>query len=114
VKDEIRQALQEIATHPAMFGIFAALARWILGERAGGWRALFGYLSAALLVAWAGAFYLVDESLTASRKNFVLLLLCFVAKDVLTGLALIASQFRVDPWGMVKRLLESLRGGPKA
>lgn len=113
MKEELRQALSEIATHPATFGIFAALARWWLGDRAGGWRAFIGYAISSLLVAWAGSFYLADEALTSGRRSFYLLLLAFVAKDLLTALATIAAQFRVDPFGVIDRIRKALAGGPK-
>lgn len=112
MEKELRQALQEIAAHPATFGIFAALARWWLGDRAGGWQALIAYIACAMFVAWAGAFYLVDEAgLTSGRKSFYLLLLAFVAKDLLTALAGIAVQFRTDPFGVLRRIRSALLGG---
>lgn len=106
--------LVEAAKHPITYGLGAAAARWIIGDRAGGWRTLLGYVACSIFVAWAGTFYLADEqTLSASRKNFVLILLCFVAKDLLVGISLVASQFRGDPWGTVVRIFQSLRGGPK-
>lgn len=113
MKEEFQQALNEIAQHPATYGVFAAIARWWLGDRAGGWRTFIGYVISSLLVAWAGSFYLADEALTSGRRSFYLLLLAFVAKDLLTALATIAGQFRVDPFGVVKRIKEALTGGPK-
>lgn len=113
MKDEFRQALTEIASHPATFGIFAALARWWLGDRVGGWRAFMGYAISSLFVAWAASFYLAEEALTSGRRSFYLLLLAFVAKDLLTALATIAGQFRVDPFGVIKRIKDAISGGPK-
>ena len=112
MKDDLRAALAEIAAHPATYGIFAALARWAIGDRAGGWRALLGYLSASLLVAWAGALYLADEQFTESRSGFLLIVLCFVAKDLLVAVAGIAHQFRLDPFSVLDRIRQALRGGP--
>lgn len=111
MKDDIRQWLTELATHPVTFGVAAALARWAIGDRAGGFKALVGYLLASILVAWAGAFYLADEGLTPPRTAFYLLLLAFVAKDILVALAGMAQQFRVDPLAMLARLHKALRGG---
>jgi len=112
MKDDLRAALAEIAAHPATYGIFAALARWAIGDRAGGWRALLGYLSSSLLVAWAGSLYLADESFTESRSGFLLIVLCFVAKDLLVAVAGIAHQFRLDPFSVLDRIRQALRGGP--
>lgn len=112
VKEELRSALAEIAAHPATYGVVAALARWAIGDRTGGWRALLGYVSASLLVAWAGALYLADEAYTSSRGGFFLIVLCFVAKDLLVALAGIAQQFRADPWSVLDRIRQALRGGP--
>lgn len=112
MKDELRTWLAEMAAHPATYGIAAAVARWAIGDRAGGWRALAGYASASLLVAWAGALYLADESYTTSRSGFMLIVLCFVAKDLLVALAGIAQQFRLDPWSVLDRVRQALRGGP--
>ena len=114
MRDDFRQALQDIATHPATFGLAAAIARWTIGDRVGGVKSLLIYATCSLFVAWAGAFYLADElGMTVGRKNVYLLLLAFVAKDVLTALAGIAAQFRVDPLGVLARIRESLTGGPK-
>lgn len=60
MKGDLRAALSEIAAHPVTYGICAALSRWAVGDREGGWRALVGYLASSLLVAWAGALYLAD------------------------------------------------------
>jgi hypothetical protein len=112
MKEELRSALSEIAAHPATYGVFAALARWAIGDRTGGWRALLGYLASSLLVAWAGSLYLADEAYTSARAGFFLIVLCFVAKDLLVALAGIAQQFRLDPWSVVDRIRQALRGGP--
>ena len=110
MKDDLRAALAEIASHPATYGIFAALARWAIGDRAGGWRALLGYLSSSLLVAWAGALYLADEEVTGARQGFLLILMSFVAKDLLIALAGIAHQFGADPFAVFERVKRALRG----
>lgn len=112
MKDDLRAFLAEAASHPVTYGICAALARWAIGDKAGGWRALAGYLMASLLVAWAGALYLADEGYTSSRNGFFLIVLCFVAKDLLVAVAGIAQQFRVDPWSVIARIRQALRGGP--
>lgn len=114
MKDELRAFLSEVANHPATYGIFAALARWAIGDRVGGWRALLGYVASSLLVAWAGALYLADEAYTSARSGFFLIVLCFVGKDLLVALAGIAQQFRVDPWSVIDRVRQALRGGPPA
>lgn len=109
---EIRTWLLEMAAHPATYGVVAAVARWSIGDRTGGWRALIGYVLASLLVAWAGALYLADESYTNERTGFLLIVMCFVAKDFLLALAGIAQQFRLDPWAVLDRIRQALRGGP--
>ena len=113
MKEDWRAVLAEIASHPATFGIFAALARWALGDRAGGWKSLTVYVICSLLVAWAGSYYLADEALTSGRKSFYLLMLAFIAKDLLTALVAIAGQFRDDPIGVYRRIKAALSGGPK-
>ena len=106
--------LAEIAAHPATYGVAAALARWALGDRLGGGRALISYVVCSLFVAWGASLYLSDElAMTSGRKSFYLMLLAFVAKDILTALAAIAVQFRVDPLGVFKRFREAMSGGPK-
>lgn len=111
-RDDLRYWLGEVAAHPASYGFAAAVARWMLGDRAGGLRGLLGYLTAALVVAWGGALYLAGEGVTPERGGFYLLLLCFVAKDLLTALAGLAVQFRADPLGVLWRIRQALRGGP--
>lgn len=112
MKDDFRAWLIEMAGHPATYGVCAALARWAIGDRAGGWRALAGYVVASLLVAWAGSLYLADETYSSSRGGFFLIVMCFVAKDLLIAVAGIAQQFRVDPWSVLARIRQALRGGP--
>lgn len=113
MKDEFRAWAMDVATHPATYGLAAALARWAIGDRDGGWRALLGYVVASLLVAWAGSLYMADESYTSARTGFFLIVLCFVAKDLLVALAGIAHQFRIDPWSVLDRVRQAFRGGPK-
>lgn len=112
MKDEIRAWLSEMAAHPALYGVCAAIARWLIGDREGGWRAFFGYLAASLLVAWAGALYLEDEGYTAARGGFFLIVMCFVAKDLLIVIAGLAFQARTDPYSVFARIRQALRGGP--
>lgn len=113
MKDELRQALVAIADHPATYGVSAAIARWFIGDRSGGWWAFFSYVICSAFVAWGASFYLADEVLTSGRKTFYLLLLAFVAKDLLTAVLRIAAQFSVDPLGMFTRIKLALFGGPK-
>lgn len=70
MKDELREWLAHIAGHPAAYGFAAAVARWWLGDREGGWRAFVGYLACSLLVAWATWLYLADEGMTHTRSGF--------------------------------------------
>lgn len=114
MKDDLQRFISDVAGHPAAYGIAAALARWLLGDRAGGIKGLLGYLSASLLVAWGAALYLADEGIAPSRGGFYLLLASFVAKDLLVVLVALATQFRLDPLGMLARVRDALRGGPKA
>jgi hypothetical protein len=113
VKDDLRQWLDQIATHPAAYGLAAAVARWFLGDRDGGIKGLLGYISASLLVAWAAALWIADEGLMPARGGFYLLLISFVAKDVLVVVVSLAAQFRLDPFGVISRVHDALRGGPK-
>lgn len=113
MKDELRQALVEISGHPATFGIAAAIARWMLGDRKGGLWSLLSYAICSAFVAWGASFYLADEVLTSGRRTFYLLILAFIAKDLLTALAAIAAQFQLDPIGMFMRIKSALLGGPK-
>ena len=114
MKDELRQALTDIAAHPATYGIFAAFARWWLGDRVGGWQALVTYILCSLLVAWAAYSYLADEVISEHRRGLYVLLLAFAAKDLLVALAGLGAQFRTDPLGVIRRLWEALRGGPRS
>lgn len=113
MKDELRQALTEVAGHPATFGVSAAIARWMLGDRKGGWGSLLSYVICSAFVAWGASFYLADEVLTSGRRTFYLLILAFVAKDLLTAVAAIAAQFQLDPIGVFMRIKSALFGGPK-
>ncbi|MES2958511.1 MAG: hypothetical protein V4792_09995 [Pseudomonadota bacterium] len=114
MKDEFRLWLSEIAAHPAAFGFVAALARWALGDRVGGWRSLFSYVITSLLVAWAASFWLADEvGMSIGRKSFYLLLAAFVAKDVLIALVALSTQFGTNPIEVLQRIRAALAGGPK-
>lgn len=113
MKDELRIWLSEVASHPAMFGLGAALARWALGDRVGGWRSLFSYIVTSLIVAWAASFYLADEIMTQGRKSFYLLLAAFVAKDLLIAIVGLSTQFGTNPLSVIRRIRAALAGGPK-
>ena len=113
MKDEFRQWVTEIASSPAFYGIFAAFARWRLGDREGGWAALLTYVVCSLFVAWAAWSYMADEVLTEHRRGLYVLLLAFAAKDLLIVLASVGLQFRTDPLGVIRRWWEALRGGPR-
>ena len=113
MKDEIRTFLSELAGHPATYGIGAAVARWALGDRAGGWRSFATYIGTSLFVAWIASLYLIDESLTSSRKGVYLVLLAFVAKDFLMALAGLGTQFAANPLEIIRRIRHAMNGGPK-
>lgn len=115
MKDEIRLWMAEMAAHPFAFGIVAAIARWAIGDRVGGWKSLFSYVTTSLLVAWAAAFWLSDEvGMSAGRKSFYLLLIAFVAKDVLVAIIALSTQFGANPLEVLQRVYAAVRGGPKS
>lgn len=114
MSDEVRQWLKEVAAHPILFGVvLAAIARWALGDRAGGWRSLFSYVVTSMIVAWAASYWLADEAMTTGRKSFFLLLAAFVAKDVLVAIVSLSTQFGTNPLEVVKRIRAAIAGGPK-
>lgn len=108
----MRDLLNELASHPASYGIAAAVARWLLGDRTGGWRALMVYLAASSITAWAAALYLADEGLTAQRQGFYLLIVAFVGKDLLIATIALFGQFKADPLDLLLRVYDALRGRP--
>lgn len=111
MKDDLRALASEIAAHPATYGLAAAVARWVIGDREGGVRALLGHVIASMLVAWAVHSYLADEGVTQARGAFWILLAAFVARDLLVALAGVAAQFRADPINLGLRIWHALRGG---
>jgi len=113
MKDDLGIWLRELATSPIAYGFAAAIARWYMGDRAGGWRNFVSYLTASLFVAWALSLWMIDEGMLPARSGFWLLLFSFVAKDVLIVLISIGAQFRTDPFGLIKRVKDALAGGIK-
>jgi len=101
-----------MAAHPITFGVFAALGRWLLGDRAGGLRALLAYMSSSLLVAWGASYWLAEEVMSSGRRSLYLLLLAFVAKDVLIAILTVAQQFGANPFEVIRRIRKALAGGP--
>jgi hypothetical protein len=114
MKPELGETIGNLATHPATYGLGAALARYVMGDRKGGWRAFLGQLIISAFVAFAAAQYLADEAgVTAGKRGFYVCLAAFVAKDLLMALIALGAQFARDPLGLVHRLREALRGQPK-
>lgn len=111
MKEQWLDALRQIADHPMSYGVLAGIARWLLGDRAGGWWIFLSYIASSCLVAWAASFYLVDEPLTEAKRVFFLLLLAFIARDLLAILLLWVEKAREDPLGFFQRVLAALRGG---
>lgn len=102
-----------IATHPVTFGVSAGLSRWIAGGHEGGWRHLLGQLFLSAFVAIAAALYLAEEVMGDGKRLTFVILIAFVARDLLMGIISIALQFRSDPLGIVQRVREALRGEKK-
>lgn len=111
MKEDLRAALNALASHPVTYGIAAAIARWYIGDREGGLKAFLGYVIASAFVALAVAAYLADESMTQARAGFWVTLAAFVARDLLYALAAIAQKFRADPINLALRIWQALRGG---
>lgn len=108
--ETLRQLLSELANHPITYGFGAAIARWMLGDREGGWKTLLSYAACACFVALAGSLYLADEGLTGTRRGFYIIALSFVAKDLLFVVVQVAAQFRKDPFGTFRRVKDALSG----
>jgi hypothetical protein len=113
MKDELETILRRIAEHPAVYGLLAAIARWLLSDRKGGWWAFFGSLTSSCLVAWAASLWLADEPFSASRRAFFIVLLAFAARDILALLVLVGERARANPWEVLQRVIAALNGGPK-
>lgn len=111
MKDDLVSLLKQVAEHPASYGLLAGIARWLTGDRQGGWWVFLNYLASSCLVAWAAAFYLADEPLTQAKRVFFLLLLAFIARDLLNILLLLVDKAKGNPLEFFQRLLNALRGG---
>lgn len=111
MKDNLYEFLKQVADHPAAYGLLAGVARWLTGDRTGGWWVFLSYIASSCLVAWAASFYLADEPLAPAKKIFFLLLLAFVARDILNILLLLMDKAKDNPLEFFQRLLNALRGG---
>lgn len=114
MKDHLQSILQALADSPALFGIVAAVARWLLGDRDGGLWVFLSYLCSALLVAWGVALYVADEPFSSSRRGFYILLFAFAARDILTAILAITRELAADPVGLLSRVKAAMRGEPKS
>lgn len=110
MKDQLHHLLQTLSDSPALFGVVAAVARWMLGDRDGGWWMFLGYLTSALLVAWGVSLYVADEPYTNSRRGFYVLLFAFAARDILTAILAISRELAADPVGLLTRIKSALKG----
>lgn len=113
MKDELIDALRQVADHPAIYGVFAGVARWLIGDRQGGLWVFLGYLASSCLVAWGASLYLADEPMATTKRLFFVLLLAFVARDLLNLVLLLVEKAKDDPLSFFQRLLTALRGGAK-
>lgn len=110
MKEHLQHLLQTLSESPVLFGFVAAIARWLLGDRAGGWWMFGGYLASAIFVAWGVSLYVADEPFTNSRKGFYVLLFAFAARDILTALVAVGRELGDDPVGLLSRVKDALRG----
>ena len=123
MKDELLNILRALIElirssldHPVFYGVLAALARWVTGERKGGWWAFITYLVSSCFVAWAAALWMADETYSNSRRAFLIVLLSFAARDILAVILLIVERARANPLEVleiVERVRVALKGGPK-
>ncbi len=111
MQDNLLDFLRQVADHPASYGLLAGVARWLIGDRSGGWWVFFSDLVSSCLVAWAAALYLADEPMTPAKRLFFLLLLAFIARDLLNVLILLVDKAKEDPLGFFQRLIDAIRGG---
>lgn len=110
MKEQVQHLLHTLSDSPILFGVVAAVARWALGDRDGGWWMFFGYLSSALLVAWGVSLYVADEPYSNSRRGFYVLLFAFAARDILVAIVAISRELAADPVGLLSRIKSVLRG----
>lgn len=111
MKDDLLAALRQIAEHPATYGFASGVARWLIGDRQGGWWVFLGYIASSGLVAWGASLYLADEALSPTKQLFFVLLVAFVARDLLNLLLIVVEKAKDDPLAFFQRLLSALRGG---
>jgi hypothetical protein len=110
MKDDLLRWLSDIAAHPVVYGIGAAISRWLVGDREGGLVGLISYISASALVAMAAALYLRGEALSESKALFWVLLTAFLAKDILIVLVALGRRAMNDPIGTLREVRAALRG----
>lgn len=114
MKDEIVALLKELGSHPIMFGALAGLARWRMGDRAGGLQVFLTQIIVSCFVAFVAAQYLGNGNLTDGKEVAYVCLLAFAAKDLLMAVVLLGAQFAKDPLGVWEKLKSAFfRGGAK-
>lgn len=111
MKDDLANLLKQVADHPASYGLLAGFARWLIGDRKGGWWVFLSYIASSCLVAWAASFYLADEPLAPTKRIFVLIMLAFAARDLLNLLLLFIEKAKDNPLEFFQRLLNAFKGG---
>lgn len=110
MKDQFHHLLEVMAESPFLFGVVAAIARWLLGDRSGGWWMFCGYLFSALVVAWGVSLYVADEPFTSNRRGFYVLLFAFAARDILTAVMAVSRELAADPVVLITKIKAAMRG----
>lgn len=114
--NEDMKAAAETAVIGGGLGGLAGLLRGIVfADHQGGWAAYVSIVAAACTVGAACKLVLSAWQIDGSAINegiqwAVVIVSSIVAKDILTGLRAMGSQFAVDPLALVQRVWKAIRG----
>lgn len=110
MKELFTPDLQHIADNPLVYGLSAAIVRWTLGDKRGGWIAFLSYVVSSIMVAYVANFYLQEEMITSGKKTAYIILLAFVARDLLGALLIVGSHVSTNPLDFASKVLKLVRG----
>jgi hypothetical protein len=115
MNDDIKTAAETAVLGGSLGGV-AGLMRAMIFDHAGGFAAYVSVTMAACLVGSIFKLVLVGwdingQPLSEGVQWAIIIVTSIVAKDILTGLRVMGSQFAIDPLALAQRVWNAIRGG---
>ncbi len=97
---------------PGLIGLAVGICEGIIMQRYGSWRIwCVGLISSALVAILLGL-WLKDSGVSIYMQWGMIGLSAYMASDILAAVGTIGSMVKADPFGLIARIREAIKGGP--